>query len=147
MKAKQIKNLKNLKVKFIYRVIVTEYGIDYDLSDTLILTLEDNSIIQILVDSEIKIYKLSSEEDILILGEYDFKNSIKKLVLIKEIINNEEIANIYNYLQSTYHFGSKFMNFKNEFIFGFCFGWDEISLLDENEFNNMLLSYPEHSPF
>jgi len=147
MKAKQIKNLKNLKVKFIYRVIVTEYGIDYDLSDTLILTLEDNSIIQILVDSEIKIYKLSSEEDILILGDYDIKNSIKKLVLIKEIINNEEIANIYNYLQSTYHLGSKFMNFKNEFIFGFCFGWDEISLLDENEFNNMLLSYPEHSPF
>jgi hypothetical protein len=59
------------------------------------------------------------------------------------MVNDQKIKTIYNYSQSTYHFGSKFLNVENEFIFGLCFGWDEVSLLQEQDFSTMLNLYEE----
>lgn len=142
-KKKEIDFLQNKKVKFIYRIIVKEEDIDYNLADTFLLKLDDDSLVQILIDYEVLIYELFSTDDILILGDYDIDECITRLVLVKEIHDNLEITSIYSYFQSTYHFGSKFLDSNNNYIFGFCFGWDEIELISEDVFVKMLESYDE----
>ncbi|SEP22772.1 hypothetical protein SAMN05444671_4633 [Flavobacterium sp. CF108] len=142
MKKNNLNFLKNKTVINIYKVSIREDNSLYDLSDTLILRLKDNSIIQIIIDYEISIYELSSIDNLIIIGDYDLKNIEVTLIELNQI-QNDQIVYIHNYSQSAYHFGSKFLNINNEFIFGFCFGWDEIVLLNEKDFVLMLNSYED----
>lgn len=143
MKGYNLDFLNNKTVINIYNISICEKKFSYSLSDSLVLKLIDNSLVQILIDYDIKVYQLSSIEELIILGDYDLKSGEIQLLEISEIMNTQKITTIYNYLQSTYQFGSKFLSTNNEFIFGFCFGWDEIILLDEKDFITMLNSYDE----
>ncbi len=142
-KNKDLKFFLNKCVKFIYKILIIEEGVESDLSDTFVLQLNDDSLIQIIIDYEMFVYELPKKDNIIILGDYDLKKSTTKLILIKEIDGNQEIKSIYNYKQSTYHFGSKFLTIDNQFIFGFCFGWDEITLINEKKFISMLELYED----
>lgn len=141
MESSSLDILKNKTVIKIYKISINENNSLYNLSDTLLLKLVDGSFFQIVVDYDIKVYPLSSIEKLVILGDYDLKNIEIELVEISEVVDSQKIIAIYDYSQSTYHFGSKFLNAENEFIFGFCFGWDEIILLNEKDFITMLNSY------
>jgi hypothetical protein len=142
MKSYKLDFLNNKTIKCIYEVSIADGDSDYILSDTLILKLDNDSLIQIVVNYEVLIYELSSIKELVLIGEYA-KNLNVKLIKINEVLNNQKIYSIHNYFQSTYHFGSKFLNINNKFLFGLCFGWDEIILLDENEFDLMLDSYED----
>ncbi|MFH6944744.1 hypothetical protein [Flavobacterium sp. FlaQc-50] len=143
MKNYNLDFLLNKKINSIHAISINENDTVYVLSDTLVLTLDDDSLVQIVMDYDIKVYPLSSLEKVILLGDYDLQNSQISLVEISKINDNQKITAIYNYSQSTYHFGSKFLNANHEFLFGFCFGWDEIMLVNEETFHTMLNSYEE----
>lgn len=143
MKNYNLDFLLNKKIKSIHAISINENDTVYVLSDTLVLTLDDDSLVQIVMDYDIKVYPLSSLEKVILLGDYDLQNSQISLVNTSKTTDNQNIKVIYNYSQSTYHFGSKFLNANHEFIFGFSFGWDEIMLVNEETFHTMLNSYEE----
>lgn len=133
--------LNGKTIKSISRINVWEDGTEYlQLGDTLILHT-DNLLIQLLIDNEILVYELSSEKDIIVLGEYDLPNC---KIILEQVYDyqSQTIKSIYNYTSGqTYHFGSKFLDASGKFIFGFSFGFDEVILIKEYEFNKMTDSY------
>lgn len=138
--------LKGKGIKSISRINVLEDETEYiHLDDTFILHTSEGLLIQILIDYEILIYKLNSEKEIIVLGEYDLPNCKITLEQVSEF-HPRPIDSIYNYTAGeSYNFGSKFLNASGNFIFGFCYGFDEVILIDETEFNKMVDTYKDVS--
>lgn len=130
-------------IKSISNLVVIEDGTEYLPSDTFILETDKGDLIQILIDYEVLVYNLQTKEKIIVLGDYNIKRCEVLINQIKEF-KTQTIHSIYNYKYGQhYNFGSKFLNDSGNFIFGFCYGFDEIILLNENNFNLMLINYKE----
>ncbi|MEZ0128427.1 hypothetical protein AB9T88_00850, partial [Flavobacterium sp. LBUM151] len=97
MKSYSLKFFKNKTVTNIYKVAINENSCIYNLLDTIVLKLLDDLFIQIIIDYDIKVYKLSSIEELVVLGDYDLKSIEIELVEISEMVNNQKIKTIYNY--------------------------------------------------
>ena len=95
-----------------------------------------------LINYNISIRKISDFNDLEIIGEYE-SYQITNYPLLK-FHPQTEIKNIYNYIQGAYHFASKFTDYNNNFLFGICFGFDELELVDNHEFDEMLSVYNNH---
>lgn len=130
-------------IKSISNLVVIKDGTEYLPSDTFILETDKGDLIQILIDYEVLVYNLQTKEKIIVLGDYNIKRCEVLINQIKEF-KTQTIHSIYNYKHGQhYNFGSKFLNDSGNFIFGFCYGFDEIILLNENDFNLMLINYKE----
>lgn len=130
-------------IKSISNLIVIEDSTEYLPSDTFILETDKGDLIQVLIDYEVLVYNLQAKEKIIVLGEYNKKRCEVLIKKIKEF-KTQTIHSIYNYKHKQhYNFGSKFLNETGDFIFGFCYGFDEIILLNENDFDSMLINYTE----
>ncbi|MHA3788882.1 hypothetical protein ACX0HA_11770 [Flavobacterium hauense] len=134
--------LRDKSIKSISRINVLEDETEYlHLGDTFILYTDEGLLIQILIDYEVLVYELSSEKDIIVLGEYDLPNC---KITIEPVYESRHLTidSIYNYTSGgSYHFGSKFLDTSGNYIFGLCFGLDEVILIDESEFTKMVDSY------
>ena len=108
------------------------------------LKLENDELIEILRDhNDVSIYKINSANEARVIGDYDLNNE-RRLEVEIELNKKESIGFIYNYnFESSYFFASKFLNFEKEFVLGFCYGFDEIISLTEEEFSDMLDKYDE----
>ena len=132
-------------VNEIYRISVNEDGCEYEPDDSFVFKTSDETMIQLVIDYEIYLYPIQSIDDIIILGEYNRDAITSKLVLVSDLKPNG-IAALYNYYQGDhYHFGTQFRDAADQFIFGLCFGFDEVILLNQNEFNIMLSNYKNHT--
>jgi len=135
--------LLNKKILSIFKVVVVEHNVEYELDDTLIIQFEDGTMVQIVMDDGI-IIRNASKMDIKICGEYDLANTSVELIVLASDIN-QEVFEIHTYTRIGYTFGSKFINKKGQFIFGFCYGFDEVIIISENQFLQMLGSYANHT--
>jgi len=138
--------LNGKSIKSISRVSLSENETEYlHLDDTFILQTTNGSLIQILIDYKIFVYKLESEQEIIILGEYDLPNCKITIENIYESQQPQTINSIYSYTYGeSYNFGSKFLNALGNFIFGFCYGFDELILIDKSEFNTLIQKSYNH---
>jgi hypothetical protein len=128
-------------IQGIYKIIVNEGCVEYEPNDTFVLKTLNNELLQLVIDYSINVYSIPTVNDAIVLGEYDRKILLFKLKLETEL-KNDVIETIIDYYKGeNYHFGSKFLNFSGQFMFGFCFGFDEVILLKEKEFYLMLNSY------
>lgn len=138
-----LRYLYGKNIKSISNLVVIEDGTEYLPSDAFILETDKGDLIQVLIDYEVFVYNIQAKEKIIVLGDYNIKRCEVLINLIKEF-KTQTIHSIYNYTHGQhYNFGSKFLNETGDFIFGFCYGFDEIILLNENDFNLMLINYKE----
>lgn len=128
----------------VYKIVIIEDNNELELSDSLVFKTLTGELWQLVVDGSIGLYLLPTASDITIFGEYDKSKLIHKSLLVKKIYS-AMITSICNYKKSSYHFGSKFSNASGQFIFGLCFGFDEVILLNEIEFIEMLNTYKDYT--
>lgn len=131
--------MKNEIITSISSITVIDKDGEWKQEDTFII--ECNGVLfRILVDHVIELYELNSVENLPIKGDYDLRNG--KIVITPEQTYNQRIDKIINYNNGPHYlFGSKFINPNGEYIFGFCYGLDEIIILDEVAFIEMVENY------
>ncbi len=145
MRTLKLKHLVGIQLTTLSQITVTEDGQRYTLDDTFLLTTATSKQYQLRrTPAGLFLYKIENLRD---LKCWDFNHDEIQIELktIHEIANPNPIKIIYNYTSNYYLFGSQYCDAQGRFIVGFCFGWDEIELKTETEFQSMLNMYPGHT--
>ncbi|MEL1244403.1 hypothetical protein AAEO56_09040 [Flavobacterium sp. DGU11] len=125
----------------IYTITVIEDGNEFVQDNTLLFECSDGTFLQILVDHILESHELLTLDKIVIKGDYEMQNC-KIITNVFKNLPGVAVDRIYNYFQGKYyHFGSKFIDPDGQYIFGICYGFDELVLLDEMDFKDMLSKY------
>jgi len=137
--------LINTKIYSISQLVFKESnGHEYTIDDSFILE-SSKGLVQILNDyNKVSILNIASVKSAKIPGSFDTDQGEVYLRKINDVANGGAIQYISNYTQaSTYFFGTKFLD--EEFVLGFCYGFDEIVCLSAPEFESLLSNYSDHN--
>lgn len=145
MKNLNLKHLIGAQLTTLSQITVTEDGQRYILDDTFLLTTATSKQYQLLrTQAGLFLYRIDNLRD---LKCRDFKPDEVTIELqtVHEIANPNLIKTIYTYTDEHYLFGARYVDAQGSFIVGFCFGWDEMELKTETEFQSLLKNYPGHT--
>lgn len=135
--------LINKTLQSILAITLIEGENEFLQDDTVVFETDKGELYQLLINYDLSVKKKQSLNELEIIGEYSNCDVRTKIVLKFEEATT--IKNIFNYTLNTYHFASKFTDETNDFTFGISFGFDELKLIDNAEFDEMLLRYDGYS--
>jgi|GEM_PF-2668877 len=141
MNALELQHLIGTQLISLSEITVTEDDVQYTLDDSFLLTTTTKQYQLLRLPDDLYIYEIDTPRD---LRCWDFNHdeiSIR-IQAIHQIQNQNPVNTIYNYAHGSYLFGSQYRDAQDQFIVGFCYGFDEIILQTEDEFKLLLTHYP-----